>query len=458
MFSKYLENVLNIPINEEIALKEYHYNKQMLKRVFKNQLIHEKEIVLKNNKHSSLKSISKTLDNYQSLLKTLFDYHNNVKQRNLFYMFDSTNLYYDNKINYNITLEDNKKFPKGTKPFKVLNYLAKQKNIDIEQFRIEISKALQYKELKTTLCLSIHPIDFLTLSDNNSNWSSCLSILNNGCYHQGIIEMLNSPYVFIAYCKSKKDYENSKGLVWNDKIARSLFIYNGEFILPVKEYPQKNDSFIEEATKFFLELIDRPDAQKQTYNPYWEKIEESDQYLRFETDIMYNDIIEDDYNRDIYLLTEKITETVINYSGPCTCLSCGQEFGQYGEEHDNLVCKECGGFIPCSSCGDDCSEDEEEYYDEDGNRICKSCYNYINQKCPICHKVIGGLGMRYIDFEMDRYGQRTWFTGCQDCLKPDSGQTDKIPFQIDYINYKYYYTKQKLLSFGIEEKYLSEED
>jgi hypothetical protein len=440
MFSKYLESILNIPIDENIALKEYHESKQMLKEVFKNQLIHEKEIIIENRKET-YQNLYKVLSKNKSLLLKLFDLFPQY-----YYIFVKTDTYYSNKIYFEITIKD-KTFPEGTKPFKVLNYLSKLTNIDIEQFRIEISKALQYKRLKTTLCLSIHPLDFLTLSDNNLNWSSCLSILNNGCYHQGIIEMLNSPYIFIAYCKSKEKYINSKGLIWNDKILRSLILYNKDFVLPIKEYPSRNDAFIAEAVNFFLELAGLQGKQ-EIYSPYDGKIiTETGRIPKiFSTTIMYNDIVEDDYDRLIWLTRPKEewdSQTVVNYSGVCTCMSCGQEFDTYGGEADHLVCPECGGFIPCAQCEADCSEDEE-IYNENGDRICHNCYNYNNEECPICKEVVGGMNMTCLGIEIET--ELNWIRGCSNCLQPDVGSA-WIPGIVRKPNLQKYYSKEKIRMF-----------
>jgi len=439
MISKYLESILNIPIDENIALKEYHKNKQMLKEVFKNQLINEKEITIENRKET-IKKLYNVISKNKSLLSKLFGFFPQY-----YYIFTNTYIYYDNKINIKITIKD-KKFPEGTKSFKVLNYLSKLTNIDIEQFRIEISKALQYKRLKTTLCLSIHPLDFLTLSDNNSNWSSCLSILNNGYYHQGIIEMLNSPYIFIAYCKSKENYENSKGLIWNNKIIRSLILYNKDFVLPIKEYPSRNNLFITEAVKFFLE-ISGLQGKQEIYSPYFGEVMTEPERIPkiFSTNIMYNDIMEDDYDRPIWLTRprEEWGETVVNYSGACTCMSCGQEFDTYGSEANHLVCPECGGFIPCAQCGADCSEDEE-IYDENGDRICHYCYDYNNRKCPICEEIVGGMNMTCLGIEIET--QVNWIEGCRNCLRPDVGLSI-IPGLVRKPNLQNYYSQEKIDKF-----------
>ena len=46
---------------------------------------------------------------------------------------------------------------------------------DFLSWRDSISFALTEKSSPKEVVLSIHPLDFLTMSDNNCNWSSCVS-------------------------------------------------------------------------------------------------------------------------------------------------------------------------------------------------------------------------------------------------------------------------------------------
>ena len=68
-----------------------------------------------------------------------------------------------------------------------------------EQIRIDISKISNQKRLKGILHLSINPMAYVTMSDNTTGWSSCMSWANCGCYRQGTVEMLNSENVFLYY-------------------------------------------------------------------------------------------------------------------------------------------------------------------------------------------------------------------------------------------------------------------
>ena len=79
---------------------------------------------------------------------------------------------------------------------------------EFEQIRLEHSMILNTKEVKGNLCLSIHPLDFLTMSDNDNNWQSCMSWSNTGCYRLGTLEMMDSNNVICCYLETEDDDNN----------------------------------------------------------------------------------------------------------------------------------------------------------------------------------------------------------------------------------------------------------
>lgn len=109
---------------------------------------------------------------------------------------------------------------------------------EFEDARILYSTWLNDKK-RGYLTISIHPLDFMTMSDNASNWKSCMSWKDQGRYRIGSIEMMNSNNVFCVYYTSKKedtgfsfgDYE------WNDKKWRGLVMATKDIIVANKAYP-----------------------------------------------------------------------------------------------------------------------------------------------------------------------------------------------------------------------------
>lgn len=100
------------------------------------------------------------------------------------------------------------KISSNTKVIRTLGKMARDtKDANIldlyEKLRIALSRHTNQKELHGNLCLSIHPLDYMTMSDNDSGWDSCMSWAKKGDYRAGTVEMMNSPYVVVAYVESE---------------------------------------------------------------------------------------------------------------------------------------------------------------------------------------------------------------------------------------------------------------
>lgn len=108
------------------------------------------------------------------------------------------------------------KIHSGCKPIRILQKIVKEFEIPyFEEFRLEHSRILNQKTLVGDLCLSIHPLDYMTMSDNDYDWSSCMSWID-GEYRQGTVEMMNSACVIVAYIKGRNDY-SIQNYQWTNK-------------------------------------------------------------------------------------------------------------------------------------------------------------------------------------------------------------------------------------------------
>ena len=88
------------------------------------------------------------------------------------------NSFYDNIV----TDSDYSPAPKGMKLVRAFKYFEKNK-IVLEEIQNLASRYLQEDKVKGTLCFSVHPLDFLSLSENTYNWRSCHSL--DGEYRAG---------------------------------------------------------------------------------------------------------------------------------------------------------------------------------------------------------------------------------------------------------------------------------
>lgn len=255
---------------------------------------------------------------------------------------------------------------------------------DLEDLRLDHSRIFNQKTLTGNLCLSIHPLDYATASDNDNGWSSCMSWQEEGCYRLGTVEMMNSPMVICAYLKSDVQQMRFNGYEWPSKKWRAWIIVNKDAILCNRNYPYTNDNLAKECINWVAELAKE--------NLGWEFTEEikpaSDWYddehqieLIYETNFMYND-----FRDDMWLAVNKNLKHgshYINYSGVANCMNCGEEIPWEGEQDSStLCCMSCRNIQYCSECGEPISD--EYYYGPNDELLCCDCYSRLVTHCEVC--------------------------------------------------------------------------
>lgn len=388
----------------DYLLRHWAYEKENLFHMFGEKLILEEKISYVESEKELAHKIGKELENIHSSMAifkmNFFDYLSMTSNASLiqhrYYFIDLLN---EKSLAKNIydgasfSIEDSKgtilKIESGCKPVKVLGKIAKMFGIEgYEDFRIAHSQILNTAKITGTLCLSIHPLDYMTLSDNTSDWSSCMS-WEDGCHRQGTVEMMNSPNVVVAYIKSNKSMPMPGGGEWNNKKWRELFIVDDKIITEIKPYPYVNPTI----TKIVLERLkamagsEKYEKNIHIHNGSLSIEEGFKRNLGFECCYMYNDFGALDDGHRCYLSKDfrgecpvdlKYYREEINYSGISQCIWCGENITDddyYNDEYEGaLICHSCYEGHYCAECGRWTSE--VYYLDDDEN--CKHPY------CPYC--------------------------------------------------------------------------
>lgn len=317
----------------------------------------------------------------------------------------------------------------GCKVVKMIGKIAEALGIEdgYEEFRQAHSQVLNQKQIKGTLCLSIHPLDYLTMSDNDCGWSSCMSWMEEpGDYRLGTVEMMNSPYVVVAYVESSSNMRVCDSY-WNNKRWRQLFIVTKDLILGNRQYPYDNDLLQGTAIKWLKELCEKsPDYGHYGENPIQLRnnaqnfLEGGDRqvYFNLSTCFMYNDVYD---TRLAYVNPEIDSDYSLNFSGPAVCMACGEEIEYESVDSCQVFCRNCGGEWRCACCGG--WYHGEPCYDNDGNAYCDWCYHNELDRCAICENPQGSLEPIYfiLPTKMDckGYDDLHWRFSvyvCGDCL------------------------------------------
>lgn len=311
-----------------------------------------------------------------------------------------------------------------------IHYTYKEFKLNFESFRIAHSLVLNEKNITGNFTISIHPMDFVTMSNNSLGWSSCMEwdMEDPGGYHAGTIEMMNSNNVVCCYMEAKEPFEFYKNektgecFLWNNKKWRSLAIVTPEIILSGKAYPYENKDMAYFMLDTIKDLVKDNLGWEYTYGiePYKDMIHingSSSMYnnrmwirtknavkhnIIVHTEGMYNDYL--NANIDYYCYRNKVKKnTIITYSGKAHCTCCGDEYlsanndydldYNYNERYvntDDDICYDCRDKISCNICG--CLDNNEDnnlfiYNKTKTKRICTNCFRIKYRKCPDCNKI-----------------------------------------------------------------------
>lgn len=309
-----------------------------------------------------------------------------------------------------------------------------------ESFRRLHSLALNQKKVRGNLCLSIHPLDFITMSDNDCGWESCMKWMEEaGDYRLGTIEMMNSPYCVIAYVEAKEPMTLwNADATWNSKRWRQLLMITPEMLLGNKQYPYSSDDLQGAAMKWLRELANAGDYRcvenEKRYGPYEEealqiqnsrhnRVGTREVYVHFWFNYMYCDIY--DY-RMAFISPNAGNRIEYNLSGPAVCTNCGEVIYKDSDcdvEPSWTTCRDCNGMWRCSQCGDwHCGE---PWYAEDSDfPYCGYCYEEL-PRCEVCGDRVTNTDNVYIeiipstDAEHECYNWNYIIDVCRHCVTSD---------------------------------------
>lgn len=268
--------------------------------------------------------------------------------------------------------------PLGTKIMravrKVLEYYDYPNMYLFNKWRDDVSVILTLKKVETEITFSIHPIDFMTMSDNNCNWQSCMNWRYDGSYSTGTIEMMNSNVAIVAYIESNRFNFTFNGHKIPNKSWRTLIFAHKDILLVGKHYPYNNNDFSISCLRALQPVLEKNLGWKYQYKEqkYYDIIKYyKNDYLKetlnlrlnskyfhkifvYMGGVMYHDIIEDRYIEYFCCRNYVKKSLFLNLCGPATCMCCGETIlpDDDGEmSTSDKFCAECADKHRCSRCG-----------------------------------------------------------------------------------------------------------
>lgn len=435
-FTNYINNYSSSYISsskqiENILSQWREAKQQYLFSIFGDQLIHSTEVEYSFSPEQLAQNFQFSSEEKEFIcaLTNLFCYNPNFRPyvQYLSYFVSIENLITNRWMGETISLPlpNNRSFKidKNTKMMRILNKLSKEYHLPFfEDLRKHLAEISTNKSVKTTLYVSIHPLDYLTMSDNAENWHSCMSWINAGTYKCGTIEMMNSPKVVVAYTVN----EDNKLLdYWNSKSWRSLIILDEDHVAGTRCYPFCNEILTKEAERLLADLANQKGIFSYGNTFYTGTQEKRTKYIKvaiddnktiffdYETNHMYNDMRQGKETKHTFLLANELLEYSeeeivldVNYSGPLTCATCGRiiddnDFSNSREEEGTVNCPNCApdnylSIECCCNCGN--PYEEEDLHETRDGLVCETCFcNFYDYCIDINEYVnINDLGMIFI--------------------------------------------------------------
>ena len=342
-------------------------------------------------------------------------YHNDSLVR---FLTENKDGFYDNIVQNTYEVDDIK-VPKGMKIVKAFKYFEKNERL-LEQFQIKASQIIQEDKIEGTLCLSVHPLDFLSTSMNTYNWRSCHAL--DGEYRAGNLSYMVDKSTIVCYLKGADNIQIPLfpiDVPWNSKKWRVLMYLsdNWDMIFASRQYPFSSKIGLDVTLTYLKEALklsgDRYTPWKDIYiDKYKDERSEDiylyDKYIPMKRRLYpINEIVDDGkgsqqfndllrsstYNHPYYSIKDDwwwFEESDIPHftiGGEVKCLCCG---GETIKDPDIMVCRHCaeeyGFFEDEDSCVCDCCGGriyDGEWVEVEGEVICTNCFE---RECFVCDR------------------------------------------------------------------------
>lgn len=314
--------------------------------------------------------------------------------------------FFQNKVSENFT-QDDVKINKGAKLSKSLKFFIDDKVI-LDRFQINLSRMIQNCKITGKMVMSVHPLDFLSSSENVHNWHSCHAL--DGEYRAGNLSYMQDEHTFMFYLKADKNCylpNFPEEIPWNSKKWRVLMYMgkNEDIFVSGRQYPFSNQIALEIVTnKFLAKFYDLSNLQD------WKLISDKIDYTMVDDigSLQFNDCLGSPTYRPLAMLTKDVEEEIdcktfdrLVIGHAVACLECG---GNNISLSDGFKCDECGGYTYCEHCGEPCYE--EEMYWLEGELVCEDCWDSNGLYCEGCQETFN-------EFKTDMYWDED--TGCYYC-------------------------------------------
>ena len=331
------------------------------------------------------------------------------------------NGFFQNLVVENYT-RGNQVITKGSKLLKAFKFFVKDEE-ERKWIQDKASIAIQESKITGKLCLSVHPLDYLSSSENTYNWRSCHAL--DGEYRAGNLNYMCDKATIVCYLKGAEEahlpnFPNN--VLWNSKKWRCLLFLSDDWkaMFAGKQYPMTIDRMLDK-----LQLVARTALNLGDNWSQWHDDQITDFRFKSGEDIQsfanpyipmagkiypirnlikdgewthhYNDLLRSTCYVPFYCWSKEWSKENLHFhiGEEVKCLHCGQE--RMGD-HDMMFCRDCyEQDEPDGSCCDDCGNftlDRDLHYIEEYDVwVCDWCYQHNYFTCNCCYNLTATASM-----------------------------------------------------------------
>ena len=331
--------------------------------------------------------------------------------------------FFSNVVVESFTAPGGGKIPKGMKLVKAFKYFEDDR-ITLEEIQNRASMIIQEDKIEGHLCFSVHPLDFLSTSENTYNWRSCHAL--DGEYRCGNLSYMMDKSTVVVYLRSDKE-ENAlpnfpPEVKWNSKKWRMLLFMSDSWnaMFAGRQYPFFSETALDavlyhasEAFRFSGEWSNWHNDEfrnfkfagddegrdemwlRNVYIPMKDKLYLKNELIEdCENPMHFNDLLRSSCYVPYYCWQKRSwgynNEIHFTIGGEIPCLRCGEH---PVAQTDDMLCQdcelECGNsedemYTTCSCCGRRILYDDSYYVESSDENICEYCADRECRECDNC--------------------------------------------------------------------------
>jgi len=308
---------------------------------------------------------------------------------NLIHSLDTVTHSYTSKLPNEATATNIKNYSgvtcvAGQKSSRVINTICKKYGLDKHsEYNARFARladALSPLQIKRTALLSVHPCDYLEMSNRDNSWSSCHA-LSGGEYQGGVLSYMNDGCSMIFYTVDNgvtEDYYTSP------KRTRQVFCFDGGILLQSRLYPQSDDN---DTRSMYRNIVQAALADCMHVPNLWTLKRDHD-VVKLHIKSHPNSLHYPDYDYKQFHPTISLIDGVnlgddyLVVGETACCVSCADPI----EESKHLYCDSYAddgdGYVYCNDCDDHIHQEDATCVD--GNWYCSDCYSF----CDHCNEYV----------------------------------------------------------------------